>query len=796
VKGMRGKPPRLAEWLLIRFSSRVEKYSLVDDLREEYEIVTSEHSRIASILWYWWQVTRVLLSLSAHLLRWRMVMLKNYYTIALRNLKKHKGFSTINIAGLSTGMAACILILLWVQDELSFDRFHVNAHDLYRVVLEEQYANRVGYWPVISIPVGPALKANFPEIEDAARFRMYFALIQQGNRRFDERGGFVDPSFFDLFTFPFVKGDRKTAFPDPYSIVITERTAEKYFGHEDPLGRILKINNETDYRVTGVIQNVPRNSHLRFDFLMPFDRYIQIDRAPESWGRNQIDTYVLLQGNTSIEEVNQKIAGLLRPHLTRVETRLFLQPLTRIHLYNLTGGGNIRYVYIFSIIAAFVLLIACINFMNLTTARSSTRIKEVGMRKVTGAQKSHLVKQFIGESILLSFISLFFSIILVSVFLPTFNSLSGKQLTIDISSQMHVILGIVGLAIFTGLISGSYPALILSSLRPVHILRGSLLPGSLGTKRSIFRKVLVVIQFSISIVLIICSVVVSRQLDFIKNRDLGYNKEQVVFLSMNEAMNRRYDSIKNALLKDSNVSYVTGSSMLPTEIATSYVGFDWEGKEPDQSVQMYLARVHYEFIETLDIKLIQGRSFSKDYPTDGRNFILNESAVKLTGLRSPVGSRFSWGDEEGTIIGVVEDFHFRSLHEQIGPLILVFRPERCGYICIQIKSNAVDLSGTINQMETTWNQLVPEFPFEYHFLDEDFDAMYRSEQRIGRIFRYFTFLAVFVSCLGLFGLAAFIAERRTKEIGIRKVLGASVTRIVKLLVKEFVILVSLANIFA
>jgi len=693
-------------------------------------------------------------------------------------------------------MAACILILLWVQDELSYDRFHVNGRHLYRVVLEEQYANRVGYWPVISIPVGPALKTNFPEIEDAARFRMYFALIQKGTRRFDERGGFVDPSFFELFTFPFVKGDRKTAFPDPYSIVITERTAEKYFGREDPLGRILKINNETDYRVTGVIQNVPSNSHLRFDFLMPFDGYIQVDRAPESWGRNQIDTYVMLVRSVSAEEVNQKIAGLLRPHLKRVETRLLLQPLTRIHLYNLSGGGNIRYVYIFSVIAAFVLLIACINFMNLATARSSTRIKEVGMRKVTGAQKSHLIKQFMVESIILSFISLFFSIILVSIFLPTFNSLSGKQLTIEISSQMHVIPWIVGLAVFTGLVSGSYPALILSSLRPVHILRGSLVPGAPGIRNSIFRKVLVLTQFSISIILIICSVVVSRQINYIKNKELGYNKEQIVFLPMNEAIARRYDPIKNALLKDPNVLSVTGSSMLPTEIATSYVGFGWEGKDPDQSIQMYLVRVHYEFTETLDIKVIQGRYFSKDYPADSRNFILNESAVKLTGLDSPVGSRFAWGDEEGTIIGVVEDFHFRSFHEEIGPLILVLRPQRCSYICVRIETDAIDLSNTIDYMEKVWNQIAPEFPFEYHFLNEDFDAMYRSEQRIGRIYGYFTFLAVFVSCLGLFGLVAFIAERRTKEIGIRKVLGASVSKIVGLLIKEFVVLVTLSNMIA
>jgi len=726
-------------------------------------------------------------------------MFKNYLKIALRNIKRHKGYSFINIAGLAIGMAACILILLWVQDELSYDRFHKSSDHLYRVFAEFTYANE--NWAVTPIPLAPALKKDFPEIVDAVRFRRYSTLIEKDEKKFNERGAYVDPSFLTTFDFPIRDGNVKTAFADPFSIVITETIAEKYFGTENPIGKTLKINNEFDCIISAVLENISNNSHIRFDFLLPFEIFLKTDRDPENWERFGLRTYILLHENVQAKDVEAKMTSLLNEHNPEKNINLHLQPLTRIHLYNLNGGGSIEYVYIFSAIALFILLIACINFMNLTTARSSTRIKEIGVRKVTGAVKGDFVRQFMGESILLSLVAFIIAINIVYFVLPTFNHISGKMLSLNLTENFNLNIGLLGILFFTSILAGSYPTFYLAAFKPISILKGSSLPVFKKDSSTSLRKSLVVLQFSISIFLIIVTFVISQQLHFIQNKNLGFESEQVLYMPMKGNMNQNYEAIKNEILRDKNILNVAATSGMLVDYLSSYNGFDWEGKTPDKQLSMVLGSVDQNYIQTLKIEMAAGRNFSKEYPSDATSgFIVNESAVKAMEIESPIGKQFSFegrrGLREGTIIGVVKDFHFQSLRSEIEPFVMIVEPDRFNYLCLRIKADYADLSQTLGFLENTWKKFAPAYPYEYTFLDQEFEGMYRSEQRTRKIFSYFTFLAIFISCLGLFGLASFTIERRTKEIGIRKVLGASVPGIVRLLSKEFIILVAISNLIA
>jgi ABC-type antimicrobial peptide transport system permease subunit len=656
-------------------------------------------------------------------------------------------------------------------------------------------------WPVVSIPVSPALKEEFPEVIDSARVSDFSALITRGEKKFDEIGAYVDPSFLEIFSFPFVKGDPKTALSSPFSIVITLEMANKFFGGEDPLGKNLKLNDELAFTVTGVIKDVPRNSHLKFDFLAPFKIFEENDREPTHWGRFQIYTYVMLHDDAPSQEFEKKIAGLLQEHNVRSGPTLGLDPLTRIHLYATDGGGDIRYVYVFSVIAVFILVIACINFMNLTTARSSTRAKEIGMRKVTGAQRADLIKQFMGESVLISLMALYFAVILVVLLLPVLSNLADKQLTLNPQGNWYLILGFVGIVLFTGLLAGSYPALFLSSFRPADILTGSLIPTKDWMKKTVFRKAMVVIQFSVSVFLIISTLVIFKQLHFIRNVNLGYEKEHLISIPLRGNTAQQYEAFKSELLQDSRISNVSATSEVPILIYYLHVGYDWEGKDPKTESRMNEVLVDHDFIETLNMTIVQGRGFSKDRATDASEaYIVNEAAVKAMNLESPVGKRFyaptREGMREGTIIGVVKDFHFRPLHDEISPLVMFIAPEKYSFLCIRIQSEISDMPGTMSFIESVHKKFAPNFPFEYNFLDETFDKLYKSEQKTGSIFGYSTFLAIFISCLGLFGLAAQMAEMRIKEIGIRKVLGASVSGITLLLSKEFMKWVVVANVIA
>jgi len=653
-------------------------------------------------------------------------MLKNYLKIALRNIKRHKGYSFINIVGLAIGMACCILILLWVQDELSYDRFHENADDIYRVIQDINFADHSTTWTITQGPLGPSLKEDFPEIINATRITDRGFRLTYDDKGYDEEVGMADGSLFEMFTFPLVKGDPATALSDPFCIVLTEEMAAKYFGDEDPIGKTIKANNQWDFQVTGVMKNVPHNSHLQFDFLIPFIFGRELNYTVDRWGNSQFRTYVQLPKGALAQDVISKISGYLfeKPTIEK-DARLNLQPLTRIHLYSNyefdSAHGDITYVTLFSLIAFFILLIACINFMNLATARSGNRAKEVGMRKVAGAHKIDIIRQFYGESILLASIALLLAVVLVWLLLPVFNNLAAKELSLDIPGNLSILLG--------------------------------------------YRK-------------------------------LGYDKEYMIYFGMRGDTREKFDSVKNELLQNPNILGVTASSNVPTYGYTfSNSLWRWEGQNPDEEILMRAVFIDIDYLKSFGMEIAEGRSFSKEFPTDATEAIMvNEEAVKVMGMESPVGKRLSLQDQNFKIIGVVKNYHFMPLRQEIDPLILLYYPQYCGVLFARLKSDHIPQ--TIGYIEDVCKKFAPGYPFNYHFLDEALDRLYRSEQRIGTLFRYFSILAILISCLGLLGLASFMAEQRTKEIGIRKVLGATASNIVALLSKEFTKWVIVANIFA
>jgi len=648
-----------------------------------------------------------------------------------------------------------------------------------------------------------ALKRDFPEIIKATRFGYWQRqLVTYKDKSFNEPGSrHADPDFFDMFSFPLVKGDPETVFSNPYSVILTEKTAAKYFNEEDPIGKTLTVNNSYDVIVTGVIHNDSLNSSLEFDLLSPFEIIIKEsigeDNA-DNWGFNSFRTYVMLEQSASAENLNQKLTGYVKKYTEEDTDELALQPLTDIHLFSnlghdLRNRGDIKYVWIFSALAVFVLLIACVNFMNLTTARSASRVKEVGLRKVLGAERSQLIRQFFGKSILIALFALWIALILLELLLPLFNTLSGKQLTSGWWNNPILSLGFIGLALVTGILSGSYPALFLSSFQPIRIFKST---GRSSGANPLFRKVLVIFQFTLSVFLIIGTLIISRQLSYMRNIDLGFNREHIIHLSIHGELHDRYGSICERFLQEPDVIHVTASMALPTNIQSSPGTPMWEGRSPDAKMEIKADFVDYDYIETFDIPLVEGRSFSREYSTDSETaFIVNEEAVRRMGLEKPVvGKRFGFWNIDGQIIGVMKDAHFQNLHYKIEPLVFKMFPGWLRRMYVKIRS--VNVSATLASLEKTWDEMNLGYPFEYRFLDEDFHNLYNSEARLGKIFKSFAALAVFIACLGLFGLASSIAEQRTKEIGIRKVLGSSTARIVALLNKEFLNCIAAANLIA
>ena len=702
----------------------------------------------------------------------------------------------INISGLAIGMACTILILLWVQDELSYDRFHKNIDDLYRIVNCEKYSSGEDiYFTQCSPALAPFLKDNYPEIVNAVRYRgLRSSAVKYGDKKFNEEDiVFVDSHFFTMFSYSFLQGDPETALSEPNNIIITQEMARKYFGKENPIGKVLRIDNRIDFSVTGVLKDIPSNSHQQFDFLLPFKVAKEFGFHVEGWKGYAHTVYVKLDNHIDYQSVSDKITNVVLEKRVGENITLSLQPVKNIHLrsgrmWGIGGTGDIKYVYIFSIIAMFILLLACINFMNLSTARSGNRSKEVGLRKVVGARRNEIIFQFFSESILFALISLIISIVLVQLVMPAFNFISGKELDFNLLSNSTLIFLLLGIALFTGFISGSYPALFLSSFAPVKVLKGSLQTGAKNTK---FRKVLVSAQFVLTIFLIISTIVINRQLHFLKNQKLGYNKDKVVCVNLQGQLNRRLDLITSEFKKNKDVMNISAVSNVPSRITMSAAVDEWDGHKDGEQYLAHLLSADYEFLNTLELDMVDGRYFSRDIITDTADgLVVNESALQAMNMDNPIGKKTAFG----TIIGVVKNFNFQSLHIKVSPLVIFYGPQDVRYLIVKIKGN--DNTDYIESLKSSWQKVAADYPFEYSFLDERLDQLYRAEQRIEDVMNAFTFLAILIACLGLFGLASFTAEQRTKEVGIRKVLGASVPGIVLLLSKEFTKYVQLANIIA
>ena len=696
-------------------------------------------------------------------------------------------------------MACSILIMLWVNNELSYDRFHANASQLYRLTCNagdfKAAVNPAG------MPLG--LKAEMPVIQNFVRLsHLSTNLFETGTRKFEERRVFyADSNFLQVFSFPLITGDRKTALDRPDGVLITKAMATKYFGKENAMGKLLRKDNGQNVTVTGILENTPPNSHLQFDFILPMSSIAATtyDLQKNVWDNFNFYTYLQLNKNfqptpAALAGLEKQINTIYKKHVNAAELKVEfqLQPLTAIHLHSnlqvdLPGHGNALYVKIFLIVAIFILVVASINFMNLATARSARRSKEVGLRKVVGAGRSQLIMQFLGESLLIAFLALVLAFGIVLLFLPAFNNISEKALTHQFLNGKFL-LSMLGIAAATGLISGSYPALFLSGFKPVKVLKGNM--KSMGGNL-VFRNTLVVTQFVVSIVLLAGTVVVYRQLQFIKNRNLGYNKENLLYMAMTGDMWNKQAALKAELERNPLTAAYTVISDLPTNLTSGTVSINWEGKDPNAQTVFPNMDVSEDFIPVFQMNLLSGRNFSKAFKGDSTSFIINEKSMHLMGMttNSAVGKALTFQGQKGTIIGVVKDFNFKPIQQAIEPLIL--RLNRYGGHIV-IKTKAGSTEATIKALEGISHQLNPAFPFNYDFLDKDLANLYKGEQMLGSIFNIFAILAIFISCLGLYGLSAYMAEQRTREIGVRKVMGASVFTIVYLLSTGFTRLIFIA----
>ena len=727
-------------------------------------------------------------------------MIKNYILTAIRNLKKYTAFSLINIIGLAIGMACSILILLWVQDELKFDKFHSKGDRIGRVLVRIMNNGEPFEVAVTTAALAPNMAKDFPEIEHMCRFKNWGNwLFKYGDGEYIQgRSGAIDSTAFDVFDFAFIMGNPKAALNDAHSIVLTRELSNRIFGEENPVGKVLEVRGKGAFKVTGVIANVD-HSHFDFEFLFPFHQLREDGENIDEMGQGSYNftTYFLLKNKNLTAKLNDRLERYLDQFDEENTTELFSQPLQDIYLkshfaYDFTIRGDMNSVITFSAIAFLVLLIACINFMNLTTARSSNRAKEIGLRKVVGARRVHIINQFFSESVFLAFLSFLLALVVVVMLLPEFNRLSGKELSADVLKDPFIIILLILVAFITGLLSGSYPALYLSAFNPVKVLKGKLRSGA---KSSVLRKGLVIIQFTLSVALIISTILISNQMKYIKNKDLGYNKHHLLYVHMNRNMIRNYETLKQQLLAEPTIASVTTSRVLPIYACPSFTLDQWEGKSDDRSLSLHFIGVGFDFLETMGIETVDGRSFNKDFASDTINsIVINQEAVKQIGLENPVGKTLTVFGEQSYIVGVMKDFNFNNVKNKIAPLMLHIAPEQAS-VCF-IRVSPIDMQKSISHIEKVWKKFEPDFDFNYHFMDETLEDLYRAEQQSNKLINYFTIFAIFISCLGIFGLASFMAEQKTKEIGVRKVMGASVSTIVKLFSAEFTKLVILGNVLA
>ena len=754
-------------------------------------------------------------------------MLKNYFKTAFRNLIKNKFYTSINIIGLAAGLATCLLIFLYVLDELSFDKYNKNVERIYRVNNEIKFGGNYFDLAQGPAPMGATLLREFPQVEQYTRLRWYGSfLVKKANENIQEgRVGYADSTLFDVFTLPMLAGNPKTALKEYHSLVITEKIAKKYFPQDaennvsNIVGKTLLINDTGNYKITAVIKDIPSQSHFNFDFFVPMIED-EASKDTYNWLSENWNTYVLLKKNADVKQVKAQLDPMMDkyigPELKSVINqdinefkkrggfvRASLTPLKEIHLYSnkdgeIDGNGNAQVVYIFSAIALLILLIACVNFMNLSTARSANRAKEVGVRKVLGSLKKNLVQQFLTESLLISFIALIISVLIAWLLLPYFDQLAGKDIRSSTLFQPKMVLSLIILMMVVGFAAGSYPAFFLSSFQPIDVLKGKL---AAGFKRSVLRNALVVFQFFISIILIFGTVVIYNQLNYIHKKDIGFNRQQVLIIQHTDALRDQGESFKNELLQISGVQSATMSGYLPVNYNRSNdVFFPSPALDSKTGMSMQNWVVDENYIPTLDIKLLDGRNFSKQFLTDSTAIIINEAAAKFLATKDILNKKLYQIKDINTkalnewhIVGVVKNFNFSSLRDVITPLALKLGKDN-GNISVRI--NTSDIPNVLSQIKNKWKAIASSQPFDYSFMDEDFNKLYTGEQRTGEIFITFAILAIVIACLGLFGLVTYASEQRIKEIGIRKVLGANVSNIVTMIAKDFLKLVLIASIIA
>jgi putative ABC transport system permease protein len=742
-------------------------------------------------------------------------MLISYLRIAIRNLQKYKFISFINLFGLTVGLTCCLLICTYIIHELSYDKYNSKAKNIYRVTRQFRSAETGVvnlHLGTVAPPFGPLLQNDFKEIKTVTRLLDASPLpINYEEKKFNERNVyFADEHFLDVFDVKVLKGDRASALSGPFSVMLSEEIAKKYFGDADPMNKVIKMNNQYGLKVTGIYRAFPGNSHLHPSVMISFNTLKDTaiygeERLRTNWGNNAFFTYLLVSDNFNSQRLEAQFPAFIDRHMTGQGTKpstwtsLYLQKLTDIHLrshldYEVEENGDIKRVYIFSAIALFILLIACINYMNLSTARSALRAREIGIRKVVGAQRKEIIAQFLSESVMITCLALVLAIILTALTLPSLNQLSDQSLSINVLLKWYILVPLFFVPVIVGLLSGLYPALFMSSFQPVKVLKGLF---KVGGNNISFRQVLVTLQFTISIILIISTVVVFKQVRYMQQKSLGFDRERIVTLPYNNSLNQRFESFRTDLLTGSQIKEVTRSSRIPTgrllDASETRIK-SGDSMVPAKSELKFVAADQH-FLSTYGVRIVAGRGFSKDFGTDTSAFLINEAAAKALGFKNneaAIGANIEYGRQKGQLIGVINDFHFESMHQKILPLILLMPPQENYYGRISVKIAGSNIPAALSGIEKTWGHFLPETPFEYTFLDENFDKLYKAEQRQGTLFTTFASIAIFIACLGLFGLSAFAITQRIKEIGIRKVLGASTGSIVGLLSKDFLKLVIIA----
>jgi putative ABC transport system permease protein len=721
-------------------------------------------------------------------------MIKNYFKTAWRNLLRNKAFSVINIMGLALGMACSLLIMLWVQDERNADAFHANGKYLYQVYERQYYDGKVeASYPTQGLLAGE-LKKVIPEVQYASAFEYASppgtqSTLEAGNKVNKIGGMFAGADFFSMFSYPLLQGNAESALNSPTDIAVSQKIAEYFFGSaQKAIGKTIRFENKEELLITAVFQNLPPNSSQQFDFLRSWTDFVKQNDWVNNWGNSSPATFVQLRKEADPAKVETKIKDFIyryqqKNNAFRIELALQSYPEKYLHSTFKNGyidGGRIEYVRLFTWVAVFILLIACINFMNLATARSTKRSKEIGIRKVIGAVRWALIGQFIGEAFLLTFFSIIIAAALTGVLLPAFNNLTGKQLSLPVTQPIFWT-SLVGLLIATGFVAGSYPALFLSSFKPIRVLKGNM---KFSWSAIFFRKGLVVFQFALSIILIIGTVVIYRQMNYVRTKNLGYNRENLIYVPIEGDLVKNYGLFKQQAGKETGILSISKMRNSPTIIEHHTGSIEWPGKDPNLSISFTDGVVGYDFVKTMKLNLKEGRDFSKEFGTDSAGFILNETAVKKIGFQNPIGQTITWGNHPGKVIGVLQDFHFNSMHEAIEPLIIRL-DDKWNWGTILIRTKEGKTKEAIAALEKICKALNPKFPFTYQFSDLEYARLYKSEQLVSRLSDYFAFLAIFISCLGLFGLATFAAAQRTKEISVRKVLGASIPNILALLSVNF-----------